>query len=120
MPNASRSFSDPNVSVRTEEQVEKLVADLSRIIRTADPEKRSGLKELAETLLHEEVSTIAEETRRVESEPSRSRFNPLAPGILLVILGLGLLLIVPLVGVTLAAIGLILALWGGIMSGLKT
>jgi hypothetical protein len=106
-------------SAKTEEQVERLVADISRVIRAAEPEKRAGLKELAETLLHEEVSTITEEPLHVEDAPSRSSANPLAAGILLGILGLGLLLIIPLVGATLAVIGLILVIWGGIISWVK-
>jgi hypothetical protein len=69
--------------------------------------------------LHEEVSTLSEEPRQVEDGPSRSSANPLAAGILLGILGLGLLLIIPLVGATLAVIGLILAIWGGIISWSK-
>jgi hypothetical protein len=108
-----------DAGVKAEEQVEKLVADISRVIRAAEPEKRAGLKELAETLLHEEVSTLTEEPRQVEDAPSRSSANPLAAGILLGILGLGLLLIIPLVGATLAVIGLILAIWGGIISWSK-
>ena len=109
----------PNTDVKAEEQVEKLVADISRVIRAAEPEKRAGLKELAETLLHEEVSTLTEEPRQVEDVPSRSSANPLAAGILLGILGLGLLLIIPLVGATLTVIGLILVIWGGIISWSK-
>jgi hypothetical protein len=46
----------------------------------------------------------------------RTRSNPLAAGILLAALGLGLALIVPFVGLTLAAIGVILVLWGGVIS----
>lgn len=109
----------PNTDVKAEEQVEKLVADISRVIRAAEPEKRAGLKELAETLLHEEVSTLTEEPRPVEDAPNRSSANPLAAGILLGILGLGLLLIIPLVGATLTVIGLILVIWGGIISWSK-
>ena len=108
-----------DAGVKAEEQVERLVADISRVIHAAEPEKRAGLKELAETLLHEEVSTITEEPLHVEDAPSRSSANPLAAGILLGILGLALLLIIPLVGATLTVIGLILAIWGGIISWLK-
>lgn len=104
---------------RSEEQVERLIADISRVIRAAEPEKRAGLKELAETLLHEEVATIAEEAPQTQRALERSRMNPLAPGILLIILGLGLMLIIPLIGVTLAAIGLIMAVWGGVISGFR-
>ncbi|HEY7216908.1 MAG TPA: hypothetical protein VH985_00850 [Candidatus Binatia bacterium] len=118
MPIANRSISDADLA-GTDQQVETLVAELSRVVRTAEPEKRAGLKELAETLLHEELSTVIDAAEKVETGQSRSRFNPLAPGILLGILGLGLLLIVPPVGVTLAGIGLILVLWGAVMSGLR-
>jgi len=115
---------EPNAAnadeVRSEEQVEHLVTDISRIIRAAQPEKRAGLKELAETLLHEEVATIADEAPEAQRAPQRPRrMNPLAPGILLMILGLGLMLIIPLIGVTLAVIGLILVVWGGVISGLR-
>jgi hypothetical protein len=115
---------EPNAAsaaeIRSEEQVERLVTDISRIIRAAEPEKRAGLKELAETLLHEEVATIADEASEAERAPARPRrMNPLAPGILLIILGLGLMLIIPLIGVTLIGIGLILAVWGGVISGFR-
>src|SRR5690242_18468485 len=98
--------------IRSEEQVEHLVTDIGRTIRAAEPEKRPGLKELAETLLHEELATIAGEapgTERMAERPRR--MNPLAPGILLIVLGLGLMLIIPLIGITLGGIGLILAVW---------
>lgn len=106
-------------SIRTEEQVEYLVADIGRVIRSAEPDKRGGLKQLAEALLHEEVVTIPEDTPQTQAAPERSRLNPLAPGILLILLGLGLMLIIPLIGVTLAVIGLIMAVWGGVISGFR-
>lgn len=103
----------------SEEQVESLVADISRVIRAAEPEKRAGLKEFAETLLHEEVSTIADEQPQIKEASRSSSANPLAAGILLAALGLGLALLIPLVGATLARIGLILVIWGGVISWLK-
>lgn len=106
--------------IRSEERVEHLVTDIGRTIRAAEPEKRAGLKELAETLLHEEIATIVEEAPEAQRVPERPRrMNPLAPGILLIVLGLGLMLIIPLIGVTLAVIGLILAVWGGVISGFR-
>ena len=56
--------------VRTEERVERLVTDISRVIQAAEPAKRAGLKELAETLLHEEISTVSEKSQAVESQHS--------------------------------------------------
>ena len=102
--------------VRTEEQVERLVVDIVRVIRAAEPDRRAGLKELAEDLLHEEISTIVDEPGAVEPQAQRSRVNPLAPGILLILLGLGMFVIVPFIGLTLGLIGLVLAIWGGTMS----
>ncbi len=115
---------EPNAAttaeIKSEEQVERLVAEMSRVIRAAEPEKRAGLKELAETLLHEEVATIADQAPETARAPGRPRrMNPLAPGLLLIVLGLGLMLIIPLIGITLAAIGLILAVWGGVISGFR-
>src|SRR6476620_9125974 len=116
METATPSFRQNEFEVRTEEQVEKLVGDIGRVIRNAEPARRAGLKELAETLLHQEIVTIAEEAGAAEMTAPRTRSNPLAAGILLAALGLGLAIIVPFVGLTLAAIGVILVLWGGVIS----
>jgi hypothetical protein len=116
MPSANRGYADGDIRAETEGQVEKLVAEIGGVIRAAEPERRAGLKELAETLLHEEVATIAEEKRSTETEPRRLGSNPLAAGILLTLLGLGFLLMVPLIGITLTGIGVLLALSGAVMS----
>ena len=119
LPTPDHLSSSTDYGLKTEEQVERLVTDISRVIQAAEPAKRAGLKELAETLLHEEISTISEESQAVESQPQRSRFNPLAPGVLLILLGLGMFVIVPFIGLTLGLIGLVLAIWGGTMSFFK-
>jgi hypothetical protein len=102
--------------VAAENQVEALVSEISRIIRAAEPERRAGLKELAETLLHDEVSSIADAAAPVGSAPLRYSSNPLLAGLLLIVLGLGLLLILPPVGATIAFFGVVLAAWGGFIS----
>jgi ATP-dependent Zn protease len=63
------------IQSETEEQIEELVADISRLIRSVEPEQRSGFKELAETLLHEEISTIVEEKTDAGTEGSRARLS---------------------------------------------
>jgi hypothetical protein len=67
-------------SAATEQEVEKLVAEIGSVIRAAEPERRDELKELAETLVHEEMSTIP-----AQAEPAKDYFvqrsvNPLAGG----------------------------------------
>lgn len=104
---------------QTEEQIENLVTDISRLIRSVAPPQRPELKEFAETLLREEIATIDEQKADPGAEASRRRFSPLAPGILLMFLGMGLVLIVPLVGGMIAFIGLIMALWGVVLSFLR-
>ena len=106
-------------SATTEQEVEKLVAEIGSVIRTAEPERRDELKELAETLVHEEMSTIS-----AQAEPAKDYFvqrsvNPLAGGILLTLLGAGFALIIAPVGVGLMLIGLFLVIWGAIMSWAK-
>jgi hypothetical protein len=122
METVASSLPQNEFEVKTEEQVEKLVGDIGRAIRNAEPGRRAGLKELAETLLHEEIGSIPEQPQAETAEMSavRKRANPLAAGILLGLFGLGLALIVPFIGLTLAAIGLILVLWGGVMSWSRT
>ncbi|HEX7228840.1 MAG TPA: hypothetical protein VF452_00495 [Candidatus Binatia bacterium] len=112
------SLRENEFEARTEGQVEKLISDIGRVIRDADPARRAGLKELAETLLHEEIVSIPEQPQAdaVEAPAVGKRVNPLAAGILLALLGFGLSLIVPLVGITLAAIGVILVVWGAVIS----
>lgn len=107
---------DSSFDIKAEQRVEKLVSEISGVIRSAEPEKRAGLKELAETLLHEEISTIVEESPSAPGQASQSRLNPLAAGLLLVLLGLGFLLLFPLVGMTVAFIGAVLVVWGGAIS----
>jgi hypothetical protein len=106
---------DSSFDIKAEQHVEKLVSEISGVIRSAEPEKRAGLKELAETLLHEEISTIVESPAG-PWQSSPSRVNPLAAGLLLVLLGLGFVLLFPLVGMTVTFIGAVLVVWGGAIS----
>jgi hypothetical protein len=105
-----------NVTASTEQDVEKLVTAIGSVIRAAAPHRRSGLKELAETLVHEEISTIPAEAEPANDYFAQRRVNPLAGGILLMILGAGLALIFTPVGLGLMLIGLLLAVWGTIIS----
>ena len=118
METVASSLPQTEFELKTEQQVERLVGDIGRAIRNAEPGRRAGLKELAETLLHEEIVSISEEPQADAAEVTavRRRANPLAAGILLGLFGLGLAIIVPFIGLTLGAIGLILVLWGGVIS----
>lgn len=97
-------------------KVEKLVAEIARVIRSAEPQRRGELKELAEALLHDEVSAIAEAVSSGRTAAVSQNSNPLLAGILLLLLGVGFFLLFPLVGAALAAIGALLMIWGALLS----
>jgi hypothetical protein len=100
-------------------KVEKMIADIGSLIRSAAPSRRAELKELAETLLHEEVLSIAEETPAQQGATGKRSANPLFAGILLTIFGLAFFLVFPFVGAALGAIGLALVIWGVVLSGIR-
>jgi len=100
----------------TEREVEKLVGEIGSVIRAAEPQRRGELKELAETLVHEEMSTIPAQAEAAKESFAQHRVNPLAGGIFLTVIGAGFALIVTPVGLGLVLIGLLLIIWGAIMS----
>lgn len=105
--------------VLADHQVERLVAEIAGVIRSVEPERRSELKQLAETLLREEISSIAEQSPGMQATIASQRLNPLLPGIFLTLVGFGFFLLFPLVGIALAGIGVVLMVWGAVLSGLR-
>ena len=108
--------SDPRVAFGSpggdDGRIEELIAEISRTIRAAEPGRRAELKELAEALLHDEVSSVVEMPTELESVPRRNSSNPLLAGLLLMLLGLGFFVIFPLLGLSVGSIGVVLATWG--------
>ena len=100
-------------------KIERMVAEISAVIRSAAPERRGELKELTEALLRDEISSIPESTPVAVQGSTAKSSNPLFAGILLILFGLGFSLLLPLVGAALAVIGLGLTIWGIVLSGLK-
>ncbi|HEY7715171.1 MAG TPA: hypothetical protein VIE90_11730 [Candidatus Binatia bacterium] len=105
-----------NPQRQIEEEVERLAREAGRLIREASPETREELREAASAIMREEAHQ-AEETK---TEPdTRRTSNPLAAGLGLLVIGAGLAFIVPLVGLSLLAIGILAVVWGGIMSATR-
>lgn len=102
--------------VATERRIEKLVSEISALVHSAEPGKRENLRELAETLLHQEMLDVGEATESSAEAPLRSRSNPLAAGLLLLAAGAGLVFIVPPIGLTLMVLALALIGWGAVIS----
>ena len=97
-----------------EKEIERLAEETGRLIREADPEKQQELKEAASAMMREESSA----TSQAEASQRRQRrpLNPLAFGLLLLIVGIGFLLLFPFVGVVLISLGLIGVIWGAARS----
>jgi hypothetical protein len=101
-----------------EREIERLAQEIGRLIQGAEPQSREGLKELAFTLIREEMF------QAVEGEPGREGappgpFNPLGAGVLILVLGAGLSFIFGPVGLLLMFGGVIFIVWGALMSWIK-
>ena len=118
-PGSQSSAEHPHDRLTADQRIEKAVAEIAGVIRLAEPEKRGELKELAEALLHDEISSIAEGSTPVQTAVTGQRSNPLFAGFLIALLGGGFFLIFPFVGLALAVIGAILMIWGAVLSWRK-
>jgi hypothetical protein len=95
-----------------------LAEQIGRLIRSADAQKREDLKELAFTLIREEMIQRGEGESTREGLPPRP-FNPLGTGVLILVLGAGLSFIFGPVGLVLMLGGLIFIVWGVLISLVK-
>lgn len=100
-----------------EQEVERLAEHIGRLIRTVDPEKREDLKELAFSLIREELIR-GEEPGQGEAA-SAAPMNPLGIGVLFFGLGGGLSFVFGPIGLALMLGGLIFIIWGAILSWVK-
>lgn len=101
-----------------EQEIERLAQEIGRLIQGAEPGRREDLKELAYTLIREEIFQRAEgEESGKGSTPGP--FNPLGTGVLIFVLGAGLSFIFGPVGLFLMLGGLIFVVWGLLISWIK-
>ena len=97
-----------------EKEIERLAEEIGRLIKSAGPERREDLKELAFALIREEMIQGDQEERRAGLSPAP--FNPLGTGVLILGVGGGLSFIFGPVGLLLMLGGLIFIIWGAIIS----
>jgi hypothetical protein len=101
-----------------EKEIENLAQEIGRLIQRAEPQKQEDLKELAYTLIREEMFQRGEGEKAGETSPP-GPFNPLGSGVLILVLGAGLSFVFGPVGLLLMLGGLIFILWGAAISWLK-
>src|SRR3989338_10492999 len=83
-----------------DQEIERLAQEIGRLIQRVEPERREDLKELAYTLIREEIFERGQGVRTGEVSPP-APFNPLASGVLILFLGAGLSFIFGPVGLAL-------------------
>ena len=103
---------------QVEQEIEKLAQELGRLIQSAEPQKREDLKELAHSLIREEMFQRGEGEKAGETSPP-GPFNPLGSGVLIFVLGAGLSFIFGPVGLFLMLGGIFFILWGAAISWIK-
>lgn len=101
-----------------EQEIERLAQEIGHLIHGAEPQRREDLKEMAFTLIREEMIQAAEGEQRREGAPP-GPLNPLGAGVLILILGAGLSFIFGPVGLLLMFGGLIFIVWGALISWVK-
>lgn len=108
----------PNTGHQAREQeIERLAQEIGRLIQGAEPDKRDDLKELAYTLIREEI--FEQDVKPARERTTAGPFNPLATGILIVVLGAGFFFIFPVVGIALVFFGFIFVVTGAMISWFK-
>jgi hypothetical protein len=103
---------------QVEKEIESLAEEIGRLIRRAEPQRQEDLKELAYTLIREEMFQKGEGERAKETSPP-GPFNPLGSGVLILVLGAGLSFVFGPVGLLLMVGGILFILWGAAISWIK-
>ncbi len=112
------SDSPNSIQQSVEEEIERLAQEIGRLIRKAEPNRQEDLKELTYTLIREEIIQRDEEEQKGEGSPP-GPFNPLGVGVLFFVLGGGLFIIFPAVGLLLMLGGIFFILMGALLSWFK-
>lgn len=112
--------SDPNQSDRRgpEEEIERLAQQIGHLIKGVEPQRREELRELAYTLIREEIAE-AVRAEELAAQPAPGPFNPLGTGVLIFVLGAGLSFVFGPVGLLLMAGGIGFIVWGALIGWLR-
>jgi hypothetical protein len=98
---------------KTEQEIERLVEEINRVIQRDPPDQRRELRSYASSLIADMATeSVQPGERPVQSE--RRPFGLVAAGLALLVVGGGFVFIIPPIGLTLVALGVVLAIWGAI------
>jgi hypothetical protein len=98
----------------TEQEIERLVDEISRAIQRSPVDQRHELRSYASSLISDIATAPSVQTSQTSAPTERRPFGLVAAGLALLIIGAGFALMIPPIGLTLIALGVVLAIWGGI------
>jgi hypothetical protein len=98
----------------TEQEIERLVDEISRAIQRSPPDQQHELRSYASSLIGDIATESSAQTSQTAAQTERRPFGLVAAGLALLIIGAGFALMIPPIGLTLIALGVVLAIWGGI------
>jgi hypothetical protein len=98
----------------TEQEIERLVDEITRAIQRSPADQRHELRSYASSLINDIATESPAQTSQTAAKTERRPFGLVAAGLALLIIGAGFALMIPPIGLTLIALGVVLAIWGGI------
>jgi hypothetical protein len=98
----------------TEQEIERLVDEINRSIQRSPPDQRHELRSYASSLVNDIATESSAQSNQILAQTERRPFGLVAAGLALLVIGAGFALIIPPIGLTLVALGVLLAIWGGV------
>jgi hypothetical protein len=98
---------------KAEQEIERLVEEINRVIQRCPSDQRRELRAYASSLIAE-IATESLQPAESSDQAERRPFGLVAAGLALLVVGGGFVFIIPPIGLTLVCLGIILAIWGTI------
>ena len=98
----------------SEQEIERLVDNINRTIQRSPADQRHELRSYASSLVNDIATESSGQSRQIAAQTERRPFGLVAAGLALLLIGGGFALIIPPIGLTLVALGVVLSLWGAV------
>lgn len=99
---------------KSEQEIERLVDEINRVIQRGPADQRRELQSYASSLIGDIASESSVQPSDTAAHNERRPFGLVAAGLALLVVGAGFALMLPPIGLTLIALGIVLAIWGGL------
>jgi hypothetical protein len=103
-----------------EQDIERLVDEINRAIQRVPGDQRHELRSYASSLINDIAAESSVQPSQISAQGERRPFGLVAAGLALLVIGAGFALIIPPIGLTLVALGVVLAIWGAVAGWWRT